>query len=115
MTGQAFLRREQPEVYQQHGAYLTPEVCIYMVENFPDLKTVGFDFLSVGSPANGLSPKAHQNLLGCHNGHYITAIEDMDLMPLYETDAKVKQVIAAPLRAVELDSSQVCVIVEFED
>ena len=24
-TGQAYLRREQPEVYQQHGAYLTPD------------------------------------------------------------------------------------------
>ena len=114
-TGQSYLRREQPEMYQQHGSYLTPEVCAYMVETFPDLKTVGFDFLSIGSPANDLSAKAHQTLLGCYNGRYITAIEDMDLMPLYETDKKVTRVIAAPLRIVEIDSSQVCVIAEFED
>ena len=114
-TGQSYLRREQPEMYQQHGAYLTPEVCVYLVETFPDLRTVGFDFLSIGTPANDLSAKAHQTLLGCYNGHFITAIEDMDLMPLYETDRKIARVIAAPLRIVEIDSSQVCVIAEFED
>ncbi len=115
-TGFAKVREEQPEVYQQHGPYLTPEVCKYLVETFPNLRTVGFDFLSIGSPANDLSPAAHQTLLGCHSEHFVTGIEDMDLRPLYEHPGKaVKRVIAAPLRIVELDSSQVCVIAELEE
>jgi len=114
-TGQTMLRKEQPEVYQQHGSYLSPEVCEYLVSNFPDLRTIGFDFLSIGSPANDLSPKSHQTLLGCYNGKFITGIEDMDLGPLYETDKKLKRVVVAPLRIVQLDSSQVSAIAEFED
>ena len=39
----------------------------------------------------------------------------MDLRPLYGNPGRVKQVIAAPLRIVEMDSSQVCVIAELED
>ena len=114
-TGFAFVREKEPEVYQQHGPYLTPEVAAYLVETFPDLRTVGFDFLSIGSPSNDLSAPAHQTLLGCHSEHYVTGIEDMDLRPLYENHGKVKQVIAAPLRIVQVDSSQVCVIAELED
>jgi len=114
-TGFAFVRRDDPVIYQQHGPYLTPEVADYMVRTFPNLRTVGFDFLSIGSPANDLSAPAHQTLLGCHTEHFITGIEDMDLRPLYEPHGKILRVIAAPLRIVEVDSSQVCVIAEFED
>ena len=114
-TGMAFLRREQPEVYQQHGSYISPGAAEYLVKNFPDLRTVGFDFLSIGSPANGLSAQSHQMLLGCHSDHFITGIEDMDLMPLYEnSDKKVRRVVTAPLRIVKVDSSQVSVIAELE-
>jgi len=114
-TGFAFVRLDDPVTYQQHGPYLTPEVADYMVRTFPNLRTVGFDFLSIGSPANDLSAPAHQTLLGCHTEHFITGIEDMDLRPLYEPHGKILRVIAAPLRIVEVDSSQVCVIAEFED
>lgn len=114
-TGFAFVREKEPEVYQQHGPYLTPEVAEYLVSSFPNLRTVGFDFLSIGSPANDLSPAAHQMLLGCHSEHFVTGIEDMDLRPLYENTGKVIRVIAAPLRIVEVDSSQVCVIAELVD
>ncbi len=114
-TGFAFVREKEPKVYQNNGPYLSPEVATYMIENFPKLRTVGFDFLSIGSPCNDLSVETHQILLGCHSEHFITGIEDMDLRPLYENTGKVKQVIAAPLRIIGLDSSQVCVIAELED
>ena len=114
-TGFAFVRQDDPVTYQQHGPYLTPEVADYLVRTFPDLRTVGFDFLSIGSPANDLSAPAHQTLLGCHTDHFVTGIEDMDLRPLYEAHGKIRSVIAAPLRIVEVDSSQVCVIADFEE
>ena len=114
-TGFAQVRRDQPKTYQMEGPFLYPETCRYMVETFDNLKCVGFDFMSVGSPCNDLAAEAHQNLLGCYNGKYITAIEDMDLMPLYETQKKLMRVIAAPLKAIGLDSGQVSVIGEFEE
>lgn len=114
-TGFCFVRREQPQVYQNYGPYLTPETAEYLTGSFPNLNTVGFDFLSVGSPANDLSARTHQILLGRGGGHFVTAIEDMDLSPLYENNGRVVQVIAAPLRIAGVDSSQVCVIAQLED
>lgn len=114
-TGFCKMRREQPEVYQTQSPALAPATCKYLVETFPNLKTVGFDFLSIGSYPDGNSMDSHLNLLGKYTEHFVTGIEDMDLMPLFETDKKIKRVIAAPLRIVQIDSSQVCVIAEFED
>lgn len=114
-TGFAFVRQNEPKVYQNYGPYLSPEVAAYLVETFPNLRTVGFDFLSIGSPCNDLSAEAHQILLGCRSDHFITGIEDMDLRPLYENKGKIKQVIAAPLRIAGVDSSQVCVIAELDE
>ena len=114
-TGFAFVREKEPEVYQHRGPYIAPETARYLVERFPNLNTIGFDFLSIGSPCNDLSAETHQMLLGCHSEHFITGIEDMDLRPLYEDNIIVKQVIAAPLRIVGVDSSQVSVIAEIEN
>lgn len=114
-TGHCKIRDTQPRVYESQGAYLTPEVCQYLVETFPDLKVIGLDFLSVGTPANQLSKQAHRILFGYHNGKYIPAIEDMDLRPLFETEMSLKSVIVAPLRLGRVDSSQVTVIGEFQE
>ncbi|MBO4377218.1 MAG: cyclase family protein [Lachnospiraceae bacterium] len=113
-TGFSYVRSEEPEVYRSNGPYLTPSVAKYLVETFPNLNTVGFDFLSIGSPANTLSAQTHQILLGCQSDHFVTGIEDMNLRPLYENSARLKRVIAAPLRIAGVDSSQVCVMAEFE-
>jgi len=113
-TGFSRVRRTQPEIYQMEGPFLYPETCRYMVDTFNDLKCVGFDFLSLGTPNNSLIEEAHQHLLGCHTDKYITIIEDMDLMPLYETQKNLKRVIAAPLRVAGMDSGQAVVIGEFE-
>ena len=114
-TGFARARIERPGVYQMEGPFLYPEACRYMLDTFDNLKCVGFDFLSVGSPENDLSTEAHQILLGCHTDKFITAIEDMDLTPLYGTEKKLKRVVAAPLRVMGLDSGQVSIIGEFEE
>lgn len=112
-TGFEKMRREEPKTYQMEGPFLHPDTCLYMVNTFKDLKTVGFDFLAIGSPCNDLAGIAHQNLLGCHTEKFITAIEDMQLEVI--GDRKIKSVVAAPLRIVGLDSSQVTVIADLED
>jgi len=112
-TGFDKMRKTDPKVYQMESPFLTPETCLYMVNTFKDLKTVGFDFLAIGSPCNDLAAAAHQNLLGCNTEKFITGIEDMHLEEI--GNKKIKSVIAAPLRISELDSSQVSVIAERED
>lgn len=114
-TGFAFVREKDPARYQSHGPYIAPETASYLIETYPKLRTIGFDFISIGSPANDLSAQTHQILLGCHSKNFITGIEDMDLRPLYSENGRVKRVIAAPLRIAGVDSSQVCVIAELED
>ncbi len=111
-TGFTFIREKEPETYQQHGPYISPATARYLTEEFPNLKTVGFDFLSIGSPANDLSAESHQILLGCNSGHFVTGIEDMNLRPLYDNPQRVAMVVAAPLRIKGVDSSQVCVMAE---
>lgn len=114
-TGFCLRRDTDPRTYESLGPYLTPEACRYLVENFPDLKAVGLDFLSVGTPANRLSRLAHQTLFGCLGGRFILAIEDMDLRPLFQTGKTPDRVLALPLRLVGVDSSQVTVVGEFQD
>ena len=114
-TGFARYREEQPRVYEENGPFFYPEACVYLVENFPALRCIGMDFLSIGSPSNKLSPQAHRTLFGCHNGKFVTGIEDMDLRPLYGAQKALKTVIVAPLRLVGVDSSQVTVFGVLED
>ena len=114
-TGFCHVRREEPKVYQMQSPFFYPEACRYLVDTFPDLRCLGMDFLAIGSPCNDLSAPAHRTLLGCYTEKFITAIEDMDLLPLEDAPGRLRRVIAAPLRVLGLDSSQVCVIAEFDD
>ncbi|ORX83721.1 cyclase [Anaeromyces robustus] len=113
-TGYTKVRAEDTKKYQYNGPYLTPEVAQYLIDNFPKLRTVGGDFISIGTPANDLAAKTHQILHGCHSKKFITDIEDMDLSVLYEKDVKVNKVVTAPLRIEGLDSSQVTIMAEIE-
>ncbi len=112
-TGFEAVRAEKPEIYQMEGPYLHPELCRYMVTTFDTLLCVGFDFLSVGAPGNGLSAEAHQWLLGKHTDKYITAIEDMILSPLQQ--GKIARITLGPLRVRGTDSGQVSIIAELDD
>jgi len=112
-TGFGKLKFTEPLVYQNEGPCIHPKCSEYLVKNFPKLRTIGLDFLSIGSPCNDLSADAHQMLLGCHTEHYITGIEDMDLEAA--GNRKIRSVVAAPLRIVGADSGQVCVIADLED
>lgn len=49
-TGFDKVRKTSPEAYQMEGPFLTPETCLYMVNTFKDLKTVGFDFWQLALP-----------------------------------------------------------------
>ncbi|ABR73497.1 cyclase [Actinobacillus succinogenes] len=117
-TGFEKYRTENPLIYQNEGPYIAVTAGQYLSDNFPNLKGVGIDFLSIGSPSSRIpdteNPKnCHQAILGYHTGRFTTVIEDMHLAELPK-GAKIKQFINAPLRITGLDSSQVTCIVELE-
>lgn len=111
-TGFEKERDANPKGYKYENPSATPEFCKYLVENFPDLRSFGFDSLSLASACNNYGVEAHHWLLGCYTKHFITCIEDMKLSPL--EGKKVKSIVVAPIRAIEIDSAPVTVIAEVE-
>lgn len=115
-TGFEKYRKADPIRYQNEGPYIATSAGTYLSEHFPNLKGVGIDFLSLGSPSTKVpeeeNPKnCHRAILGYYTGKFTTVIEDMHLSELPK-DAKIKQFFSAPLRIVGLDSSQVTCIAE---
>lgn len=117
-TGFEVYRTKMPEIYQNEGPYIAVSAGQYLSDNFPNLKGIGIDFLSIGSPSSRVpeteNPKnCHQAILGFHTGRFTAVIEDMHLAELPK-NVKIKQFFNAPLRIIGLDSSQVTCIAEVE-
>lgn len=117
-TGFEKYRDDNQDLYQNHGPYISPGAGRYLTDNFPNLKTIGMDFLAIGSadpdlPETDTPPECHRNLLGYYTGKFVTGIEDMHLCDIPK-DAKIVQFINAPLQIKGLDSSQVTCIANLD-
>ena len=107
-------RRTNPQEYAKNGGAVSIQVAQYLIEQAKNLKAVGFDFISLASPAHPEhGVKAHQILLGMFGTEFICIIEDMSLAHLDKT--KLKRIFALPLRVKGIDSAQVTVLAELED
>ena len=113
-TGYEKYRTEDPTRYETLSPHVHPETCKYLVETFPDLLVIGFDFLALGTPANDLAPVAHRQLLGFdpNQKKFVTCIEDMHLSAL-PAGCKIKRFYNLPLRVINVDSSVVTCVAEF--
>ncbi|WP_289002133.1 cyclase family protein [uncultured Megasphaera sp.] len=111
-TGFEKQKELDPESYKYENPSAHPSFCKYLVENFPELKTIGLDSLSLGSVCNDYAIEAHHWLLGCYTDHFVTVIEDMMLSPL--EGKTVKSITVAPIRALDVDSAPVTIIAEVE-
>ena len=113
-TGYEKYRTEDPTRYETLSPHVHPETCKYLVETFPDLLVIGFDFLALGTPANDLAPVAHRQLLGFdpNQKKFVTCIEDMHLSAL-PAGCKIKRFFNLPLRVINVDSSVVTCVAEF--
>ena len=111
-TGFEKQKELNPQGYKYENPSAHPGLCKYLVENFPNLCTIGLDSLSLGSVCNDYATEAHHWLLGYYTDKFVTVIEDMMLSPL---DGKtVKSIIVAPIRALDVDSAPVTIIAEVE-
>ncbi|MCH4072592.1 cyclase family protein [Pseudoramibacter sp.] len=118
-TGLEKYRDTDQNIYQNEGSFIAPSAGDYLTENFPNLKTIGMDFLAIGSASEKckegeLPPDCHRHVLGYYSGKFVTGIEDMHLSDLPK-NAKISFFTNAPLRIKGLDSSQVVCIAQVED
>ena len=95
---------------------LTPPGLSYQLpdffrSNFPNLRCVGVDLISITSYANRAhGKKAHNTFLNPQKGEPIIIIEDMNL----KISSKIKKVIVAPLLIDNADGTP-CTVIAFTD
>lgn len=102
------------QIYSSENPGIHPEVGTCLRENYPNIRAVGIDWISVSSFQNReMGRQAHRAFLdpqGSNNP--VLLIEDMDL----SQDLKgLKQVWAAPLRVEGIDSAPCTVMGRVED
>ncbi len=111
-SGWGHLRSRFPRRYAADGPGVSPDACEYLLVDFPDLKAIGMDWISLAAYRR-LDPEgidAHQILCGARTpGRYMIIIEDINLQAAPE---RLKSVYAIPLFLEGVDSSPCTVVAE---
>lgn len=99
--------------YSNNNPGFIPETGIWLRKKYPNIKAIGFDFISLSPYQNReIGRKAHQSFLNPDGENSpILIIEDMDLSPDL---SGLKQVLAFPLRIEGIDSAPCTIIGVFE-
>ena len=105
-TGFESYRNE--ELYWNNNPGFSPKVGLFLRENFPNVRAIGFDFISLTSYQNRpLGRVAHNAFLSTeHTGSPIWIIEDMKLSRLNHSP---KKVLISPLLVKNADGAPVTV------
>lgn len=106
-------RKSDPEGYAGNGPGFTGDSCKYLMDEFPNLKGVAMDWISLASYTNideGIL--AHQYLLGMFHDDYMVIIEDLNFASL--TNDTLESVIALPLLINGIDSAPCTVVAEIK-
>ncbi|MCS7135833.1 MAG: cyclase family protein [Nitrososphaerota archaeon] len=106
-TGFQRFRSSDPERYSMHNPGLSSKAASYIVRNFPKLRALGLDTISLSSVDHREDGRlSHKILL---SGRDFFIIEDMDLSELTESP---KMVIVVPLFIEGVDSAPCVVLAE---
>ena len=114
-TGWSSIRSKDPVRYVWKGPLLHPEAAQFIIDNFPDLRAIAIDAVSIGSPSyEKESIDTHKILTGVgrKDGRFILIIEDLLIYP--ELD-RATRIYAWPLIIDGSDGSPCTVVAEFED
>jgi len=112
-SGFSIYREKAPERYAKEGPGVSSGACKYLIENFPNLKSIALDWISLSSYPNDDGMLAHEYMLGKFSDNYICIIEDINLDGL-SSDDNIKKVFSLPLFIEGIDSSPVTVIAEVD-
>ena len=98
-TGICNIRDNEKFWKENHGFH--GDVYNYLIVNFPSIRIIGFDSISVSSFANRMvGRESHKRFLNPKNP--ILLLEDMDLRNIDE-NTKFKEIIVSPLRIAKCD------------
>lgn len=97
------------EIYWSNNPGLAPELAIWLRKYRPNIKVLGFDFISITSYSNRpLGRAAHKEFLCTSNpGSPLRVIEDMRLSELPQSP---KSIIVSPILVDQADGAPVTVI-----
>ena len=100
-------RRDKSEFWETNYGF-DPSIAIYLRESFPNIRTIGFDSVSVSSFSNRmLGRESHRAFLDPSNP--ILLLEDMDLT-LLDKNSKIESLNLVPLRIAKCDGLPCTVI-----
>jgi len=104
-------KRSTDEFWESNPGF-SPDLADYLRNNFPNLRVLGFDSISVSSFANRMvGRESHKQFL--NPKHPILLLEDMDLTHL-DKDNNIKCVDIIPLRIAKCDGLPCTIIAEVE-
>ncbi len=97
------------EDYWKNNPGISPDLADYLRAEYPRLRTIGFDFISLTSYQNrALGKKAHLSFLN-NEKFPISIVEDMKLS---DSPHMFNNLIISPLLMIELDASPVTIFAE---
>jgi arylformamidase len=106
-----FSKQRNQKEYWNNNPGLSPELSYYLKDRCPNLKWIGFDFISVSSYQNRqLGREAHKAFLVENE---ILLIEDMDLQ--YLNKDKIRRITALPWLIDQVDGVPITIIAEYEE
>ncbi len=90
--------------YIWNSPIIDSKIPSYLKENYPSIKAVGFDVISVTSQLDrDEGKKCHYNFLSNYTGKEILIIEDIDYSPLKES--VIEEVVISPLLFEKMDGA----------
>lgn len=113
-TGFYKYRQKEPEKYLTQNPGLSPELIDYLRKNFPSIRAIGIDCISISSFGNpDIAIKTHQTafIQDEKYGEPLLLVEDMDLSVLSPEDT-IKKLFLMPWQVEGVDSAPCTVIVE---
>jgi len=101
--------------YSCRNPGMSEESGFFLRENYPNLRAIGFDFISLSSFQNREEGRrAHRSYLDPNaHGRPILIIEDMALADI-SSATRIQSIVAAPLRVAGIDSGPVTVMAELQ-
>lgn len=104
-----FQRFRGSKTYWNNNPGLSPSLALFLKERYPNLRAIGFDFISASSFQNRkLGREAHMSFLIDQD---ILLIEDMDLSTVQNN---IFRITCLPLLINDIDGSPIIVLAEYD-
>ncbi len=106
-------RSTDPQKYASTGPLLHADGALYLMENFPNIRGIAIDTLSIGAASDlNATAAVHRILMGAHHGdgRFVIVFEDVKIS---EKLAFASRIYAWPLLIVGSDGSPCTIVAEF--